>query len=321
MRHRNDLMLLRIAQGDAYGMAREYVKTPDFPDHVAECLKLERYLAHPSYHKLPPGTYTDDTQMSIAVTEVLIPGIGVDPQQEIALAEDFYSAWFRCFKRDPRDGYSRAFQAILEEATTVDHLKLLIKPTSNANGAAMRSVPLGVIENVKALVHVAGLQASTTHATHGGINSSIAVALMSHFALYDRRSFSSMLGWGTQYCPVFEHFREPWVGPVQEASKDGKGLGVGLNTAWAVHTLLATETSLMGILKKTIEWGGDTDSVAAIAWGIASARYQDEVLPEFLERDLEAKTSGKYGPTYLRQLGRQLMEAYDVHLDRPERSS
>ena len=315
MRHRNDLMLLRIAQGDAYGMAREYVKTSEHPEHVSECLKFERYLAHPSYHKLAPGTFTDDTQMSVGVAEVLIEK-GV-----VATTEDFYAAWFRCFKRDPRDGYSRAFQAILEEATTVDHLKLLIKPTSNANGAAMRSVPLGVIENVKALVMTAGIQASTTHATYGGVLSSIAVALMSHYALYDRRSFSSMLRWGVQYSEVFEHFREPWVGPVQEASKDGKGLGVGLNTAWAVHTLLTTETSLMGILRKTIEWGGDTDSVAAIAWGIASARYPDEVLPEFLERDLEAKTSGKYGPTYLRELGHRLMEAYDVHSDRHERGS
>lgn len=119
-----------------------------------------------------------------------------------------------------------------------------------------------------------------------------------------------MLGWGTQYCPAFEHFREPWVGPVQENSKDGKGLGVGLNTAWAVHTLLTTETSLMEILKRTIEWGGDTDSVGAIAWGIASCRHQDEQLPEFFERDLELGRNPAYGPAYLKELGRQLMDAY-----------
>ena len=287
-------------------MAREYVKTSEHPEHVSECLKFERYLAHPSYHKLAPGTFTDDTQMSVGVAEVIIEK-GVT-----ATAEDFYTAWFRCFKRDPRDGYSRVFQAILEEATSVDHLKLLIKPTSHANGAAMRSVPIGVIKDPTEIVRVAGLQAATTHATYGGINSSITVALMSHYALYDRRDFQSMLGWGLQYCPAFEHFREPWVGPVQEASKDGKGLGVGLNTAWAVHTLLTTQTSLMGILKKTIEWGGDTDSVAAIAWGIASARYQSEVLPEFLERDLESQGSVKYGPAFLKDLGTQLMGAYDT---------
>jgi ADP-ribosylglycohydrolase len=66
----------------------------------------------------------------------------------------------------------------------------------------------------------------------------------------------------------------------------------------------------MGILQKTIEWGGDTDSVCAIAWGIASARYQDEQLPEFLERDLEL--GRKYGAAFLKDLGKQLMETYDL---------
>ena len=174
----------------------------------------------------------------------------------------------------------------------------------------MRSVPLGILHDPKEIVKVAGIQASVTHATYGGVNSSATVALMSHYALYDRRSFSSMLGWGGLYCPAFEHFREPWVGPVQDKSKDGKGLGVGLNTARAVHTLLVEETSLMGIIKRVIDWGGDTDSVASIAWGIASARYQDKVLPEFLERDLEVTGNLKYGPAYLKELGKQLMDAY-----------
>ncbi len=56
----------------------------------------------------------------------------------------------------------------------------------------------------------------------------------------------------------------------------------------------------MGIMRQTIEWGGDTDSVAAIAWGIASARYPDEKLPEFFDRDLE---NGTYGRDYLSTLG------------------
>ena len=72
MKHLNPKMLLHIAMADAYGMAREYVKTSEFPEHVAEVLKFEKYHKHPSYHKLAPGMYTDDTQMSIAITEVLL---------------------------------------------------------------------------------------------------------------------------------------------------------------------------------------------------------------------------------------------------------
>ena len=317
MRHRNDNMLLRIAQGDAYGMAREYVKTKDFPEHVAEVMKFERYLQHPSYHKLPPGTYTDDTQMSIAVSETLLYAkeYELNPNGDRNWDDDldpetFVARFHIAFKRDQRDGYSRHFQAILEEAKDPTHLRQLITPNSNKNGAAMRSVPIGVIKDPKEVIRVAGLQAATTHATWGGINSSISVALMSHFALYDRRDFNCMHKWCSSWSQAHELFSEPWVGPVQENSRDKRGLGVGMNTAWAVQHLLTTETSLMGILKRAIELGGDTDSVCAIAWGIASCRYQDEVLPEFLERDLEKANGSAYGPAYLRALGKQLMDAY-----------
>ncbi len=313
MRHPNPNILLRIAQGDAYGMAREYVKTSEYPEHVAECLKFERYLAHPSYHKMLPGQYSDDSQMSVAVAETLLKA----PANPTSLtSHDFSDSFFIAFKRAQRDGYSRHFQSILERAKDTTHMRSLIPPNSNKNGAAMRSVPLGVLSDPKEIIKVASIQAAVTHATWGGINSSISVALMSHFALYDRRGFDSMHGWCTNWLPAHEHFREPWVGPVQENSKDGKGLGVGMNTAWAVQTLLTTETSLMGILKRCIEWGGDTDSVAAIAWGVASCRYQDEVLPAFLETDLEKANGGKYGPAFLKDIGKRLMEAYNVHVDR-----
>lgn len=322
MRHRNDNMLLRIAQGDAYGMAREYVKTKDFPEHVAEVMKFERYMQHPSYHKLPPGTYTDDTQMSLAVSHALLnyatlrdakkksPHIAEIVPDAAVTHESFAGHFFRAFKLDPRDGYSRQFQAILEESKDSTHMRSLITPNSSKNGAAMRSVPLGVLPDPKEVIRLTSIQASVTHATWGGINSAISVALMSHFALYDRRDFGSMHKWCTNWSDAHGLFSEPWEGPVQENSKDGKNLGVGMNTAWAVQTLLQEETSLMGILKRCIAWGGDTDSVAAIAWGIASCRYQDEVLPEFLERDLEKENGSKFGPTYLKDMGRLLMDAY-----------
>lgn len=59
------------------------------------------------------------------------------------------------------------------------------------------------------------------------------------------------------------------------------------------------------MMRRLIDWGGDTDSVAAIAWGIASCRFPDEVLPEFLARDLEP--GGAFGVGFLRGLGERLM--------------
>ena len=300
MRHPNDLMLLRIAQGDAYGMAAEYCKRhPEEPEEKL-LYEFKQYLPHPSYHKLPPGTYTDDTQMSIALTELLLA------KGRSAKHEDFVEAWFNAFKRDQRDGYSRNFQAILEASKTSDELRLNLRPDSTKNGAAMRSVPLGVIADPEWVKTMAMRQAGTTHATYEGVTSSVAVALMSHYALWDRRDFASMPGWLANQFPVFERFREPWVGPVQSKCKHSPW-DVGMNTAWAVHTLLTTQTTLLGAMKQVLEWGGDTDSVAAIAWGIGSARWREDI-PAFFETDLEKLNGSKYGPEFLKALGKRLME-------------
>jgi len=303
MIHRNDNMLLRIAQGDAYAMAAEYCKRhPEEPEAI-ELLEFKRYLTHPSYHKLPAGTYTDDTQMSIAVAEALIE----DPQPSgVAFAAHFLEA----FKRDERDGYSRGFQSVLEKCGTLSEFLHTIIPNSTKNGAAMRSVPLGVLSTPHCVLRMAEKQAVVTHATQQGVDSSKAIGLMSHYALRDERELIDMTGWLTSWLPVCEKFREPWVGPVVSKC-DHSPWDVGMNTAWAVHTLLTTQTTLLGIMTQVLEWGGDTDSVAAIAWGIASCRMRED-LPTFFEDDLEKENGSTFGAPFLKQLGKQLMDAYET---------
>ncbi len=293
----NPDMLVRIAEADAFAMAVEYVDRGRHPTLVDEALRLERYLAHPTHHKIAAGQYTDDTQMSIAVTEVLLAER--DPS-----TRDFSDAFYRCFARDPRYGYSRAFQALLEEVKSADELARRLQPHSDKNGAAMRAVPLGVLGDPARVVELARRQAVVTHDTAGGVHSATAVALMSHFALHDAGGFEGLHAFCVRYVPAFGPFSQRWHGPVGDPNNDRLGLGVGMCTAWAVHTLLVEEPSLAQMMRRLIEWGGDTDSVAAIAWGIASARFPAEELPAFFERDLEV--GGAYGVSFLRKLGARL---------------
>jgi len=297
MRYPNPDMLVRIAQADAYAMALEYVDPAVHPELLAAALRFEGYLAHPTHHKVTAGSYTDDTQMSVAVAEVLI----ACPEPT---ASDFCDAFFRCFARDPRYGYSRGFQALLQRARSADELRASLGARSDKNGAAMRSVPIGVLPDPERVVRVATVQAAVTHDTPGGIHSSIAVALMSHFALHEADGLDAMHRFCTRLLPAFAPFSTPWDGPV--GAEDNDAMGVGMCTAWAVSTLLAEETSLFAMMRRLLRWGGDTDSVAAIAWGIASARYPSEALPPFLERDLEV--GRPFGVPFLRSLGDSLME-------------
>lgn len=183
-------------------------------------------------------------------------------------------------------------QTMLEQSLNGEKFLELARQGSHStwNGAAMRSVPLGVLKTVKEILDVAELQARITHDTPQGVFSSQAVALMSHFALYE----DAPLGMLPEYCLDNLHgahdrafmgvFSNRWPDiPVASAPWGS----VAISTVHAVADLVTHGFSLMEMLKQAILWGGDTDSVAAIAWGVASARYQDEKLPEFMVRDLE----------------------------------
>ena len=247
--------------------------------------------------------------MSVANAELLIKDASGFYWKSFLTLNQFRQHFFDVFKRDERDAYSRNFQKLLEECASADELEQKLIPNSTKNGAAMRAIPFGVFYDPVETVRLAGLQARVTHDTQEGILSAQAVAIMSHFALHVDLPLSEITGWCEEYCDLFADFWHDWDGPVKDRPDLTNDRGVGVNTAWAVCTLLRRGKSLMDIMRQVLEWGGDTDSVGSLAWGIASARFQDEKLPEFLERDLE--TGRKYGPKFLKDLGKELMDAYD----------
>ncbi|MCX6715288.1 MAG: ADP-ribosylglycohydrolase family protein [Candidatus Uhrbacteria bacterium] len=299
MQHRNDNMLLFIAIGDAVAAATEYIDPRVYAQLIANTLRLDRYYQHPTHHKLKPGMYTDDTQMSIGVAEVLAtPEYG----QLHATKLDFADAWTRVFHRNVRDGYARGFQAFLETTKLGIEFMDRIKPASEKNGACMRAVPLGVIKDTKTLLEVATVQASTTHDTPIGIFSAQAVALMSHFALYRDDPFDRLQDFLEIHLPntILLHqmnLHRRWHGPVKSPAT---------NTVHAVFDLLTHSSTLSEVLRGAIQFGGDTDSVASIALGIASTRMPND-LPQVLFDKLE---NGPYGRDYLKTLGAQLMHTY-----------
>jgi ADP-ribosylglycohydrolase len=211
-----------------------------------------------------------------------------------------------------RNGYSRRFQKLLEEVRDGTELIARIEPHSYYNGAAMRAVPLGVLPTIEMVLAAAETQAKISHDTPDGIFSARAVALMSHYALYEPNSLKGLYAYCLKHLPtedskLFDRvFKTRWPGvPVVHT----KTSSVAVNTVHAVIDLVAYQPSLMSILRQTLVWGGDTDSVAAIAWGIASCRYQNEALPSFMRTDLEAAhPSTKVH--YLERIGAALMKKY-----------
>lgn len=271
-------MLLTIAIADAYAAAFEFAES-DF---------IEKNNCMTKYHNA--GCYTDDTQMSAAIAELMIHEVGPWSKRLVA------GYFLRVFKRDPRSTYSVGFCDFLTKTEIPTEFIENIDAYSVRNGSAMRSVPLGLIKDKDEMLEKAKLQASLTHDTHEGIIASQAVALAVYY-------FVNRLG---GKAGLFDYVCSE-TNEIFMNNKNTETECNAIDTIDAVLTVLCRSNSLTEVLHNAVQLGGDTDSVAAIACGIAS--FSNEYVkdfPEFLIRDLE---NGQYGRDYLIGLDEKLRES------------
>jgi len=275
-------MLTEIAIADAYGAGFEFCSE----DKIISQNNLDLYSKHELYDIL--GKYTDDTQMSIAIVEFILSG------QEWN-KENIASKFIECFKRDVRLGYSEGFFNLLSKVESSKELLELIIPTSERNGAAMRSVPIGFLKNKEDVIALAKLQAQITHDSLIGIQSSCAVALAAHFGTHQKGSTKDLESFlkSEQY----GNWDYNWKNRVSLNAYD---------TVSAALTCLLKHSSLSELLKSCINLGGDTDSVTAIAVGLATCfREYKKDLPIQLYNNLN---EDKYGISFLLDLESKFLE-------------
>lgn len=291
-------MLLEIAIGDAYGAAFEFVPVrtnsrrrtllQEFVKRADSARSdLARYHTHPR-HRIAAGSYTDDTQMSLALAELLVSRA---PFTREALADKFVEV----FHRDPREGYARGFHAFLRETRSGKDFLANIRPDSKKSGAAMRAAPLGVLATPRLVMEHATLQARLTHDTKEGIDAAMAAALVSHYFLYALGPRSEVARWVNEHVPG--RWQDAWTGEVG---------GGGIDCVHAAIDAIGKHDTLSTILRACVGFGGDVDTVAAIAMGGAShARDIRADLPDALVTGLE---NGPFGRDYLIALDAKLLE-------------
>lgn len=277
-------MLLECAVGDSYGKNFEFVEQ----NIIEEYNDLSGFhgVKHPG---LEPNMYSDDTQMSIAISELMLSG---RDWTRYNIAEKFVE----CFHRDPRRGYAGSFYLFLLDHKTANDFLHDIIPVSDKSGAAMRAAPIGLYSDIKEVKEKTEIQANITHCTDAGRESALAVSLMSWFF----------------YNHVDKRIRLPYFLNINitESSWDwsqkwqGKVSVKVLHCVQAAITAILESNSLSGLLKRCISFGGDVDTVAAIALSCASKSLEfKKDLPEILVNGLE---NGVYGKDYIVNLDSQL---------------
>lgn len=244
----------------------------------------------------PKGAWwtTDDTEMGIALTDVLERHGRVDQDD---LARTFAAR----YERDPCRGYgggaARLLRGIIEGSSWRALSAVIFSGGSYGNGSAMRVAPLGAYfadQSEDVLIEQATLSATVTHSHPEGVAGAIAVALAAAFAWRTRNQdgldASALLQW--------VHERTP-NGLVRDGLAKALDLAPGSTVGFASSVLgngayisaqdtvpfcLWVASRWTGDYReafwRTVEALGDRDTTCAIVGGIVASRVGREGIPD-----------------------------------------
>ncbi len=124
----------------------------------------------------PPGTFTDDTQMSIAAARALIRAGHAGTDRLMTTLADEFVAWSKSPQNDRAPGGACMSGCFALAAGT--NWRRAGVARSKGCGAAMRAAPFGLYfdDDADALVRAAASQSALTHRHPTGIASSVAAA-------------------------------------------------------------------------------------------------------------------------------------------------
>lgn len=248
-----------------------------------------RPFRHKKDVEFPPGQYTDDTQLTLAIVKSLLTCGRVDPAD---IAAEFVKLWESNEIVGAGPVAHRAVRRLMEgvrwqDAAATDDLPL--------NGAAMRIAPVGLwrFDNADQLAHDAELASFVTHrhplAVDGAIAVATAVAYAATSSEVETRDFldavhGSIAGRSPGFADRVRELHE-WLTLAETAAleaivadegrAEGRGFGVPVSVEPTVlaslYVFLKSPGDYVATVDRALRVGGDVDTVAAIAGAISGA--------------------------------------------------
>lgn len=272
--------ILGAAIGDAIGLPYQFKERDNF-----ECLGM---TGMGTFSK-PAGTWSDDTSMTLATMDGIVSAGGIDTT---SIADRFMDWMYD-------NQYTPGCNAYDIGRTTHDSVKRYAEgfPPSrsggytfydNGNGALMRILPLALlpgttIQNVK---DVGGI-------TH---NHAISHACCIFHVIYAKtllqypRSKNNNIAVALGRLPKEYHEAVPELNRLLEIKdyqrEQIKSSGFVVDTLLAAMWCFVTTTNYRDCILKAVNLGGDTDTIAGIAGGLAGIRYgftEDGIPLQWLE--------------------------------------
>ena len=290
-----------LAIGDALGFAVEFMRLDEIravygPEGVAtfESVHNAPRLICTAHH--PIGTYSDDTQMSLATANGLIAARSDDLDDIMDGIAAEYVKWLD----DPENNRAPG-QTCIEGATRLKeavHWRDSGDTWSKGCGAAMRTAPIGLCfcHDTEKLREVAYHASACTHAHPTGIAAGIGTAYLVAMAATDMAP-GDMPG---RLCELTRDISAEFVSKIQEvepmlAHDDHFEAIAELGEGWvgeeavaiALYCFLKNPRDYRKTILMAANTNGDSDSIACIAGAISGAYNGVHAIPNEWVREVE----------------------------------
>lgn len=300
--------MVGLAVGDALGFPTEF---------ISRARILERFGPHgvtnfEPGNGHPPGTFTDDTQMSLAVANGLLEAQGDDLEAQLRRICEHFVAWSHSPDNDRAPGNTcLAGCRNLERGVPWREAGVA---SSKGCGSAMRVAPVGLrfFDDLDRVAEVARATALPTHGHLAAVEGAAAAALMVALALRGV-SPEQMYAEIRQRCfgrsPDFDACLTRVPGLLDSPPEVALARG-GLGEAWVAEEAVASALYCVwrhpddyrAAVLEAVNTDGDSDSIGAIAGSVVGARLGLEGIPP-------AWVQGVEESAHLQEIGRRLREA------------
>lgn len=291
---------LGLAIGDALGVPFELVKREELErDPVTDMMGNKA-------HNKPPGTWSDDASMTFCTAESLLDGFDIERMGKLYLSwfdEGYWSADGKAFGSG---GTTRAALKKVREGHLSEGAGRT-DPESNGNGSLMRILPLAFYMDRLRISHFESWNfiKRASAITHGHSFAQLACfyyvdfamkllmgkskecAYMENEALLTAIIIYEKYGIDSKEMKAFDRLIKSDISKLPSSEiRSGSYVVDSLEAAiWC----LMTSNSYKETVLKAVNLGGDSDSTAAIAGGLAGILYGLDDVPETWMKKLARK--------------------------------
>lgn len=258
-------VLYGVAVGDAIGSSYE---------GMGPETRQGLHMSGGGMFDLKPGSVTDDTLMTLALIESRI-------EDGYFNRDRFLSKMIRTVRADPRTfgRTTRTLVSLLEQGCYPENATRAIDRIfgSRSNGSVMRTAAVGIFEPESTVAQEAVRVSAFTHYDPVAGECCAAVSGM----------IAELIG-GKERAEAYENIKSETLRPEIFTGKKIPSVDAVESTRCALSCFLSGD-SVEDVAERAVSLGGDTDTIASIACGLAGAYWGVGAVPEEWIQDLLIK--------------------------------